>query len=123
MGVVNVIHNQNVIATVVLIKCVGVICMFLSHVLMMYSKHIFLTVLINCRVESNTPAGRELQRLMKVPVDSYDDVLTVLKLENYPSMYKLFDFDGRRSLSIYILQCVLDKNATLSSLAEVNILV
>ena len=72
-------------------------------------------------MEYNNSAGRELQRLMKVPIDSYDDILIVLKLENYTSLYKLFDYEGRKSLSIYLLQNVLDKNATLSSLPEVCI--
>lgn len=70
-------------------------------------------------IESNSATGRELQRLMKVPVDSYNDILTVLKLEKYPVLYQIFDFEGRKCLSLYLLQSILDKNAFLTSLTEV----
>jgi vacuolar protein sorting-associated protein 35 len=72
------------------------------------------------QVESNTSAGRELQRLMKVPTDSYDDILTVLKLQNYLSLFLLFDYNGRHSLSVHLLQNVLEKDAKLSTLVEVE---
>ena len=56
---------------------------------------------------------------MKVPVDSYSDVLTVLKLEKYPTLYQIFDFEGRKCLSLYLLQSILDKSVFLTSLTEV----
>lgn len=72
------------------------------------------------RVNSNTASGRELQRFLKVPVDGYDDVLTILKLENYLGLYGCFDYEGRKSLSQYLLQTVLDKEAHISSLEQVS---
>ena len=71
---------------------------------------------------SNTSTGRELQQLLKVPVDSYDDVLTVLKLENYSSILKHFDYDGRKSLAVYLLQAILDKNEAITSWTQVYLL-
>ena len=78
--------------------------------------HLFLFLF---SIESNSATGRELQRLMKVPVDSYSDVLTVLKLEKYPTLYQIFDFEGRKCLSLYLLQSILDKSVFLTSLTEV----
>merc|ERR550534_3209238 len=36
-------------------------------------------------VEHRTPVGRELEKLLKIPVDSYNDILTVLSLEHFIS--------------------------------------
>lgn len=72
-----------------------------------------------CRVESNSPSGRELQHLMKVPIDNYEDVLTVLKLENYSLLLEKFDYDGRKSLALYLLQAVLEKNVPVTTVTEV----
>ena len=47
--------------------------------------------------------------------------MTVLKLENYTSILKRFDFDGRKSLSVYLLQAVLDKNATITTWSQVSV--
>ena len=68
---------------------------------------------------SNTPAGRELQKILKVPIDNYEDILTVLNIDHYPVLYKLFDYDGRKSLSMYLLQGLLDKDATITTSSQV----
>ena len=61
-----------------------------------------------------------MQRFLKVPVDGYDDVLTILKLENYLGLYRCFDYEGRKALSLYLLQAVLDKEAHVTSLEQVG---
>ena len=73
------------------------------------------------RVNSTTASGREMQRFLKVPVDGYDDVLTILKLENYLGLYRCFDYEGRKALSLYLLQAVLDKEAHITSLEQVRL--
>ena len=64
-------------------------------------------------------ASRELLRLMKVPVRAYDETLTILKLENFPRVFDLFDFNGRKSLSIFIAQTIVDKEAVVPTADEV----
>ena len=58
--------------------------------------------------------------VLKVPLDAYEDVLTVLKLEHFSKLMGQFDFVGRRSLSVYLLQSVLDKEANVTSTEEVR---
>lgn len=58
--------------------------------------------------------------LLKVPLDGYDDVLTVLKLEHFHKLIEKFDFIGRRSLAVYLLQAVLDKEALVTSTENVS---
>ena len=36
-----------------------------------------------CRIEYGTPVGREMEKLLKIPISNYNDVLTVLALPNF----------------------------------------
>ena len=40
-------------------------------------------VIINRRIEYGTPVGREMEKLLKIPISNYNDVLTVLALPNF----------------------------------------
>ena len=72
-----------------------------------------------CSVEGNSSTGREFQRLMKVPVDLYEDTLTVLKLENYSKAMELFDYNGRKNLALHLVQSIVDKACVISSTEQV----
>lgn len=63
--------------------------------------------------------SRELLRLMKVPVQSYEDPLTVLKLPHFSPVYALFDYQGRKSLATYLVQTIVDKEALITTADEV----
>ncbi|XP_011303901.1 vacuolar protein sorting-associated protein 35 isoform X1 [Fopius arisanus] len=64
------------------------------------------------KLEYNSAVSRELSRLMKIPVDNYKNILTILKLENYAPLLEYFDYEGRKLLAVYIITNVLD-NETL----------
>lgn len=53
------------------------------------------------KVDFNSVLSRELTKLMKIPVENYNDILTVLKLEHYRPLIDHFDFSGK-SLFIFI---------------------
>lgn len=57
---------------------------------------------------------------MKVPVDSYEDTLTILRLQNFSRVFELFDFSGRKSIALFIAQTIVDKEAYIPSADEVN---
>ena len=56
---------------------------------------------------------------MKVPVDSYEDTLTILRLQNFSRVFDLFDFSGRKSIALFIAQTIVDKEAYIPSADEV----
>lgn len=60
------------------------------------------------RIESNTSVARELSKLLKIPVDNYNNILTLLKLQHYAALMQHLDYHGRKSLSIYILNNALE---------------
>ena len=49
-----------------------------------------------CRIEYGTPVGREMEKLLKIPISNYNDVLTVLALPNFAPLLAMLDFEGRR---------------------------
>ena len=51
-------------------------------------------------------------KLMKIPVDNYNNLLTLLKLEHYGPMFEYFDYYARKNMSIYIVNNALE-NETL----------
>ena len=70
------------------------------------------------RADSSS-ASKELLRLMKVPVRTYDETLTILKLDNFPRVFDLFDFHGRKNLANFIAQTIVDKEALVPTADEV----
>lgn len=63
-------------------------------------------------VEHGSPVSKELIRLMKIPVDTYNNILTVLELQHYGPLFEYFDFKGRQLMSCHIINNALD-NETL----------
>lgn len=81
----------------------------------------FRNALVPPRVEYNTPVARELMRLMKIPVDSYSNLLTVLQLEHYPSLMDYFDYHGRKALSVYLVNNALENETYISTHDQVGL--
>lgn len=69
------------------------------------------------RVEFNTPVSRELMRLLKIFIDQYNNVLTVIQLTYFAPLMELFDFYGRKSVSAYLISNALN-NETLVPTSE-----
>lgn len=64
------------------------------------------------RIDAATPVGRELKRLLQLPVDFYSNVIRLLELsEPFAQLLGFFDFEGRRTLACYFLNNALE-NAT-----------
>lgn len=68
-------------------------------------------------VEFNTPVSRELMRLLKIFIDQYNNILTVIQLTYFPQLMDLFDFYGRKSVSAYLITNALN-NDTLVPTSE-----
>lgn len=46
------------------------------------------------KIDYNSTLSRELTRLMKIPIDFYKNILTVLKLKHYCPLVEHFDYLG-----------------------------
>ncbi|XP_069687418.1 vacuolar protein sorting-associated protein 35 [Periplaneta americana] len=72
------------------------------------------------RIEYNTAVARELTRLMKIPVDNYNNLLTVLQLQHYGPLLDLFDYHGRKHLAAYLVTNALDNETQIPTQEEVD---
>jgi len=71
-------------------------------------------------LETSSAVSRELSRLMKIPVDSYHNVLTLLKLDHFGPLFEYLDYHARKSMSIYIVNNILDNETTIPTQEQVD---
>ncbi|XP_065347239.1 vacuolar protein sorting-associated protein 35 isoform X1 [Cloeon dipterum] len=64
------------------------------------------------RVQYNSAVSRELSKLMKIPIDNYNNIMTVVQLDHFAPLIEYFDFYGRKDLSAYLVTNALE-NETL----------
>ncbi|XP_013409707.1 vacuolar protein sorting-associated protein 35-like, partial [Lingula anatina] len=71
-------------------------------------------------IENSSAVSKELMRLMKIPVDSYNNILTVLQLEHFGPLFEYFDFAAKKSMSSYIIVNALDNDIKIPSQEQVD---
>ncbi|KAG7267128.1 hypothetical protein CRUP_021778 [Coryphaenoides rupestris] len=71
-------------------------------------------------IATSSAVSKELTRLLKIPVDTYNNVLTVLKLKYFPPLFEYFDFESRKTMSCYVLSNTLDYNTTIVAQEQVD---
>ncbi|CAH1280721.1 unnamed protein product [Diabrotica balteata] len=69
-------------------------------------------------IEPHSLVAKELQKLLKIPLDHYNNLLLVLKLKHYAGLMEHLDYFGRKSLSIYILNNALENETIVPSPEE-----
>ncbi|KDR18449.1 vacuolar protein sorting-associated protein 35 [Zootermopsis nevadensis] len=72
------------------------------------------------RIEYNTAVSRELTRLMRIPVDNYNNLLTVLQLQHYGPLLDLFDYHGRKNLAAYLVTNALENETLVPTQEQVD---
>ncbi|XP_023014073.1 vacuolar protein sorting 35 [Leptinotarsa decemlineata] len=69
-------------------------------------------------LESHSSVAKELQKLLKIPLDNYNNLLMILKLQHYAGLMQHLDYYGQKSLSIYILNNALENETIIPSAEE-----
>ncbi|TTK32044.1 Vacuolar protein sorting-associated protein 35 [Bagarius yarrelli] len=64
-------------------------------------------------IATSSAVSKELTRLLKIPVDTYNNILTVLQLKHFPLLFEYFDYESRKNMSCYVLSNTLDYNTTI----------
>ncbi|KAJ1527070.1 hypothetical protein ONE63_008611 [Megalurothrips usitatus] len=72
------------------------------------------------RVSYESAVSRELMRLMKIPVDQYNNIITVLKLQQYAPLLEYFDYRGRKSLAAYVIVNILENDTLIPTPEQVD---
>merc|ERR1719245_2727663 len=72
------------------------------------------------KIEYGTPVGREMEKLLKIPISNYNDVLTVLALPNFAPLLAMFDFEGRRAMSVFLVENAVENETSVASAEQVD---
>ena len=72
-------------------------------------------------LEHGSPVSKELMRLMKIPVDSYNNILTVLELEHFGPLFEYFDYQSRKVMSSYIISNALENETSIPTQEQVMV--
>lgn len=72
------------------------------------------------RVEFLKPVGKELVRLLKIPVQSYNDLLTLLQLSHFGSLLQLCDFRGRKVMACFLVNSALENDTLIRTPEQVD---
>ena len=66
-------------------------------------------------MEKNNAVSRELTRLLKIPVDSYNDVLNLLKLKHFAPLFNYFDYSARKDMALYVVTNAVENETIIPS--------
>ena len=71
-------------------------------------------------IDKNNAVSKELMRLLKIPVDTYNNVLTILKLKHFAPLFDYFDYATRKEMAMYVINNALDNETLIPSQDEVS---
>ncbi|VDK67338.1 unnamed protein product [Litomosoides sigmodontis] len=72
------------------------------------------------RAPYNSVVGREIMKLLRIPVDQYNSVDKLLQLEHYTDVLELMDYRGRTQAAAYVLRKMVDNDAVLTTMDAVE---
>lgn len=59
--------------------------------------------------------GRELEKLLLIPINNFNNMLTVLGLGHFAPLLSMYDFDGRRAMAVYIGNNVVENDTYITT--------
>uniref|UniRef100_A0A8C9RSW7 Vacuolar protein sorting-associated protein 35 n=1 Tax=Scleropages formosus TaxID=113540 RepID=A0A8C9RSW7_SCLFO len=71
-------------------------------------------------IATSSAVSKELMRLLKIPVDIYNNILTVLQLKHFHPLFEYFDYPSRKSTSCYVLSNALDYSTEIKAQEQVD---
>lgn len=71
-------------------------------------------------LDAASAVSRELARLVKIPIDSYNNVLELLKLDHYGPLMEYFDYQARKSISTHLILNALENETIIPSPEQVG---
>jgi hypothetical protein len=86
---------------------------------LMYEIHV---LIFSCifSLEYGSLVSKELMRLMKIPVDSYNNILTVLELQHFGPIFDYFDYQSRKIMCSYLINNVLENETCIPTQEQVS---
>lgn len=69
----------------------------------------------------DTRATKELVSLLSAPLEKYNDVVTALKLTNYPLVVEYLDTETKRIMATVIIRSIMKNNTLITTAEKVGI--
>jgi vacuolar protein sorting-associated protein 35 len=66
------------------------------------------------------PCVKQMMSLLNSPLDSFQNIITVLKLENYPKLIPFLSFDNRKHVALNIAKTCLEYPVNIPTADEVT---
>lgn len=73
------------------------------------------------RLKYGTAVSKELMHLLKIPIDVYQNLLTVLELKHFGPLFKYFDYHGRKTMSAFLINSALENDTKILTPEQVTI--
>ncbi|CAA7019334.1 unnamed protein product [Microthlaspi erraticum] len=67
-------------------------------------------------------ASKQIVAFLSAPLEKYNDVVTILKLTNYPRVMEYLDHETNKAMAIIIIQSILKNNTHIATTDEVDAL-
>lgn len=77
------------------------------------------SIRVYCRIPHHSQVGKELVKLLHIPIDHYNNVLTLLQLKHFGSVIGHLDYRGRTLATSYIVQNMIDNVNIVTSSEQV----
>ena len=74
------------------------------------------------KISNSLVVNQELSRLLRLCVDFYNNILTILKLEHFAPLLEKFDYSSRKALSLYIVMNILENETLIPEAEQVNLI-
>ncbi|KAK6104100.1 Vacuolar protein sorting-associated protein 35 [Brugia pahangi] len=72
------------------------------------------------RASYSSVVGREIMKILRIPVDQYNNTDKLLQLEHYGDVLGLMDYRGRTQAAAYVLQKMVDDDVVLTTMEAVE---
>ena len=72
-----------------------------------------------CSIDKNNAVSKELKKLLKIPVDSYNDILRLLQLEHFSPLFDYFDYASRKEMAIYLISNAVENESRIGTQEQV----
>ncbi|MCP9261802.1 Vacuolar protein sorting-associated protein 35 [Dirofilaria immitis] len=72
------------------------------------------------RAPYNSVVGRDIMKILRIPIDHYNNIDKLLQLEHYGDVLELMDYRGRTQTAAHILQMIVENDAVLTTMEAVE---
>ena len=71
-------------------------------------------------MDADSALGKELARLLRMPIGHYNSIVTLLQLPHFGQVLQRLDFNGRKSIALHLVNNALDNETYITTQEHVD---